>query len=52
MIVGVGFWLVTTALVARPTGRFPNSLRMSLVAVRYLGYPMRAFWLGKHLLRS
>lgn len=52
MIVGVGFWLVTTALVARATGRFPNSLRMSLMAVPYLGYPLWAFWLGRHLLRS
>ncbi|MDQ2913865.1 MAG: hypothetical protein M3T56_11500 [Chloroflexota bacterium] len=51
MIVGVGFWLVTTALVARATGRFPQSLRMSLVAVPYLGYPIWAFWLGKLLLR-
>lgn len=52
MIVGVGFWLVTTALVARVTGRFPNSVRMSLLAVPYLGYPIWAVWLGKHLLRS
>jgi hypothetical protein len=52
MIVGVAFWLVTTALVARATGRFPNSLRMSLMAVPYLGYPVWAFWLGKQLLRS
>jgi hypothetical protein len=52
MIVGVGFWLVITGLVARSTPRFPNSLRMSLFAVPYLGYPIWAFWLGKHLQRS
>lgn len=52
MIVGVGFWLVTTALVARATGRFPNSLRMSIMAVPYLGYPIWAIWLGRHLLAS
>lgn len=52
MIVGVGFWLVTTGLVARATGRFPNSLRMSLMAVPYLGYPIWAIWLGRHLLAS
>ena len=53
MIVGVGFWLVITGLVARSEGgRFPNSLRMSLVAVPYLGYPIWAFWLGRHLLRT
>lgn len=50
MVVGVGAWLVITGLVARSTGRLPNSLRMSLLAVPYLGYPFWAFWLAKHLL--
>jgi hypothetical protein len=49
MIVGVGAWLVITGVVARSTGRFPHSLRMSLVAVPYLFYPVWAFWLGKTL---
>jgi hypothetical protein len=52
MIIGVGAWLVITGLVARSTGRLPNSVRMSLVAVPYLFYPLWAFWLGRHLLRS
>jgi hypothetical protein len=50
MIVGVGSWLVITGLVARSTGRLPNSVVMSAVAVPYLGYPAWAFWLGRHLL--
>jgi hypothetical protein len=50
MIVGVGAWLVTTGLVARSTGRLPNSLLMGSVAVPYLGYPVWAFWLGQRLL--
>lgn len=50
MIVGVGSWLVITGLVARSTGRLPNSVLMSSVAVPYLGYPAWAFWLGRHLL--
>ena len=50
MIVGVGSWLVITGLVARSTGRLPNSVLMSSVAVPYLGYPVWAFWLGRHLL--
>jgi hypothetical protein len=49
MIVGIGFWLVITGLVARATERFPNSLRMSLVAVPYFGYPFWAFWLARQL---
>ena len=50
MIVGVGSWLVITGLVARSTGRLPNSVVMSAVAVPYLGYPVWAFWLGRRLL--
>ena len=50
MIVGVGAWLVITGLVARSTGRLPNSLLMSGLAVPYVGYPVWAFWLGQRLL--
>jgi hypothetical protein len=50
MIVGVGAWLVITGLVARSTGRLPNSLLMSGLAVPYVGYPVWAFWLGTRLL--
>ena len=50
MLVGVGTWLVITGLVARATGRLPNSLLMSGLAVPYVGYPLWAFWLGRRLL--
>ncbi len=50
MFVGVGSWLVITGLAARSTGRLPNSVIMSAVAVPYLGYPIWAFWLGRRLL--
>ena len=50
MIVGVGFWLAITGLMARSTGRLPNSVLMSILAVPYLGYPVWAIWLGLHLL--
>ncbi|HLC02731.1 MAG TPA: hypothetical protein VJK02_06820 [Anaerolineales bacterium] len=50
IFVGVGSWLVITGLVARSTGRLPNSVVMSAVAVPYLGYPIWAFWLGRRLL--
>ena len=50
MIVGVGSWLVITGLIAQSTGRLPNSVVMSVVAVPYLGYPVWAFWLGRWLL--
>ena len=50
MILGVGTWLVITGLLARSTGRMPNSLLMSALAVPYVGYPAWAFWLGRLLL--
>ncbi|MFZ2014562.1 MAG: hypothetical protein WAV00_12115 [Nocardioides sp.] len=50
MILGVGSWLVVTGLVARSTGRLPNSLLMSILAVPYIGYPVWAFWIGLQLL--
>lgn len=48
-ILIVGGWLVITGLVARSTGRLPNSVVMSAVAVPYFGYPVWAFWLGRRL---
>lgn len=50
MIVGVGAWLVITGLVAQSTGKLPNSLLISGIAVPYVGYPVWAFWLGRLLL--
>ena len=50
MILGVGFWLAVTGLAARSTGKLPNSLLMSILAVPYVGYPIWSFWLGQHLL--
>ena len=50
MLVGVGSWLVIIGLVARATGRLPNSVLMSALAVPYAGYPLWAFWLGRRLL--
>jgi len=50
MILGVGSWLVVTGMVARSTGKLPNSLLMSSLAVPYFGYPLWAFWIGLQLL--
>jgi hypothetical protein len=50
MILGVGSWLMVTGLIARSTGRLPNSLLMSAIAVPYFGYPVWAFWIGLQLL--
>ena len=50
ILVGIGSWLIITGLVARSTSMLPNSVLMSSVAVPYFGYPVWAFWVGKHLL--
>ena len=50
MILGVGSWLLITGLAARSTGRLPNSVMMSFLAVPYIGYPVWAIWLGQRLL--
>ena len=50
MLLGVGSWLVITGLLARSTGRLPNSVLMSILAVPYFGYPVWAFWLGRRLI--
>lgn len=49
MILGVGSWPVITGIVARSSGRLPNSLLMSILAVPYIGYPVWAFWIGVQL---
>lgn len=50
MLGGVGLWLLITGRVAQSTGKLPNSMMMSAIAVPYLGYPAWAFWLGRRLL--
>ena len=44
-------WLVMTGYLGNSTGALPHGLRMGLLAVTYVGYPIWAFWLGRHLLR-
>jgi hypothetical protein len=48
-ILVVGAWLVITGYLGRSTGLFRHSLRMSLVAVPYFGYPIWAWWLARSL---
>ena len=44
-------WLVLTGYLGSSSGTLPYGLRMGLLAVTYFGYPIWAFWLGRHLLR-
>ena len=44
-------WLVLTGYLGSSSGTLRYGLRMGLLAVTYFGYPIWAFWLGRHLLR-
>ncbi len=50
LVVVVGAWLVITGFLSRSTAKLPHSLFISILAVPYFGYPLWAFWLGRHLL--
>jgi hypothetical protein len=43
-------WFVTTGYLGSSSRLLPNGIRMSLLAVTYVAYPIWAFWLGRHLL--
>jgi hypothetical protein len=49
ILLGVGFWLLITSLVAQKTGKFHHSVIMHAIAVPYLGTPVWALWLGRIL---
>ena len=43
-------WFVTTGYLGSSSRRLPNGVRMSVLAIMYVAYPIWAFWLGRHLL--
>jgi hypothetical protein len=43
-------WFVTTGYLGSSSRLLPNGVRMSLLAITYVAYPIWAFWLGRHLL--
>ncbi len=45
-------WLVLTSYLGNASGALPHGLRMGLLAVTYVGSPIWAFWLGRHLLQE
>jgi len=45
-------WLVMTGYLRSSSGALPHGLRMGFLAVTYVGYPIWAFWLGRHLLQE
>jgi len=47
----LGGWFVATGYLARSNGLLPHGVRDGLLAAGYVGYPIWAFNLGRHLLR-
>jgi hypothetical protein len=45
-------WFLLTGYLGSSTGLLPNGVRMGFLAATYIGYPIWAFWLGRHLLRT
>jgi hypothetical protein len=43
-------WFVTTGYLGSSSRLLPNGIRMSLLAITYVAYPIWAFWLGRRLL--
>jgi hypothetical protein len=43
-------WFVTTGYLGSRMGVLPRGFRMGFLAVTYVGHPIWAFWLGRHLL--
>lgn len=44
-------WLVMIGYLGSSSGVLPHGVRVGLLAATYVGYPIWAFWLGRHLLR-
>ena len=47
----LAMWFVMTGYLGSGSGVLPHGVRMGLLAVTYVFYPVWAFWLGRHLLR-
>lgn len=48
----LGGWFVASGYLGRSSGVLPRGVRMGLIAATYVGYPIYAIWLGRHLSAS
>jgi hypothetical protein len=49
--LGLAVWFVVGGYLGRVQGILPNGGRMGVLGATYVGYPIWAFWMGRHLLR-
>lgn len=50
-LLALAAWFVIIGYLGSSSGVLPHGVRMGLLAATYVGYPLWAFWLGRHLLR-
>jgi len=47
--IGLAAWLVVTGYLGRVAGVLPNGVRWGILGATYVGYPIWAFWMSRHL---
>jgi len=47
--IGLAAWFVVTGYLGRVAGVLPNGVRWGILGATYVGYPLWAFWMSRHL---
>jgi hypothetical protein len=47
--LGLAAWLVMGGYLGRASGVLPNGVRWGILGATYVGYPVWAFWMARHL---
>jgi hypothetical protein len=47
--IGLAVWFVVSGYVGRAAGVLPNGVRWGILGATYVGYPIWAFWMSRHL---
>jgi hypothetical protein len=47
--IGLAAWFVVTGYLGRVAGVLPNGVRWGILGATYVGYPIWAFWISRHV---
>jgi hypothetical protein len=47
--IGLAVWFVLAGYLGRTAGLLPDGVRWGILGATYVGYPIWAFWMGRHL---